>query len=206
MVELQQLLQRSNVSLDIIILYISILEKEKDELLHFLDIQNPTDIASFMEKYSAYPMWWNFAVTASLALRFGCDEGIKLVEKYEEKLGVSLLDQISQKLPVIFQANKLMIKTSKSSKKITPFYKVCGSIAKLLGVDIMEILSLSAEDENLQLTLLYPASYETHIHSVAKTLDTECEDLGIHSICSNTYVWISNNSERFLGCKLGVVV
>ncbi len=195
MVELQQLLQSSNVSLDIIFLYISILEKEKDNLLlYFLNIQNPTDIASFMENYKVHPRWWNFAVTASLALRFGCDDGIKLVERYEEKLGVSLLDQISEKLPVIFQANKLVIKTSKNLKEITPLYKFRCSIAKLFGVDIMEILPLSTESEN-QLTLLYPASHETHVHSVAMTLGTEYESLGIRSICSNRYM-IKQYSER----------
>ncbi len=188
MIEVQQLLQRSNVPLDIICLYISILEKEKDNLLlYFFNKQNPTDIASFMENYSGHPRWWNFAVTASLALRFGCDDGIKLVEKYEEKLGVSLLDQISQKLPVIFEAKKLVIKNSKNSEKIASLCKFRCSIANLFKVDVMEILPLSTESEN-QLTLLYPASYETHIHSVATTLDTECEDLGIHSICSNRYM------------------
>ncbi len=57
--------------------------------------------------------WWNFTTSAKLAIKFGGDEGIKLVELYEAKFQVKLLEMEYLQLPIICEPSELLMKANK---------------------------------------------------------------------------------------------
>ncbi len=185
MLQMQSLLQKNDISLNDIILYISMLEPN-NELFDF-NVQANHDVSSLMREFAKNQRWWNFATSASVAIKFGGDEGFKLVELYEEKLHVYLLKQITLQLPIVFKSNELVIKINRQLKEcpkdwVNQFH---GKAAELLNMDPIELTFLSAKEGCVELTFLYSSTYEFHIKNVTDIRAQQFQDLKILSILTN---------------------
>ena len=92
MTDLLNLFNRREVSVDDAIYNFSNL----DETALSSEMQEATDIRSFLLalKRTVPQSWYNFSTTASLAYLLAGDEGKKLVESYEIKLKVHLIERL----------------------------------------------------------------------------------------------------------------
>ena len=185
MLQLQSLLQKSNTPLNDIILCISMLEQDNE--LFYFNVQADHNLFSLMREFAKNQRWWNFATSASVAIKFGGDEGFKLVELYEEKLHVYLLKQITLQLPIVFKSNELVIKVNRQLKECPKDWtnQFHGKVAELLNMDPIELIFLSAREGCVELTFLYSSTYEFHIKKVTDIRSREFRDLKILSILTN---------------------
>ena len=179
MLSLQQLLVERNESLKQIMLYINSLERDHRFLTP--DMREAKDIPSFMLSFSKTQAWWNFDTSASIACRFGGDSGLKLIESYDQKLKMHLLNRISLNLPMHFKVHEMVVKINKD---IDDFPEKCildfrAKVAKLLQKDPMEILFLYAEEGCVKLTFLLSSTNEVAISDFGSDL----EDLGVIFVC-----------------------
>lgn len=181
MSSVEKILESKNAPIRIILIYIISIEHDHKFLTH--DMYETKDIKSFMSAFSQTPTWWNFDTSAKIACQFGGDTGLKLVERYEENLNTTLLQQTSFDLPIIFEATELEVKMNHNVKEFSEATEldVIAKTTELLKTNPMELLVLCTQEDCVKLTLLFSSANEIKVDNFQNLF----EDLGINFVKIN---------------------
>jgi len=102
---------------------------------------------------------------ATLACTFGGNSGKELVEEYEQKLKVHLLERITCIPPENFETERIEVKVDKKKEHFTEesIIKFRNTLAKCLKLEPEDFVFISVESGCVKLTSLFLSRHTAHI-------------------------------------------
>ena len=181
MTKLLDLFTKQQVSKDNVLFRFSLLEGNSAVTP---EMTSATNLQSFMLALNSTQCWYNFGTMANLACTFGGNSGKELVEEYEQKLKVHLLERITCIPPENFETETIEVKVDKKKEHFTEesIIKFRNTLAKYLKLEPEDFVFISVESGCVKLTFLFLSRHTGLIkHNIASGTDelVQCDVLSV---------------------------
>ena len=167
MTKLLSLFNEKQISKDDVLFMFSSLEGHSAVTVN---MKSATNLQSFLLELRNTKCWFNFGTIATLACTFGENSGKELVEVYEQKLKVHLVEKITYLPREDFMTETIEVKVDEKKEYFTEESIIIfrNLLAKCLKLEPEDFVFISVESGCVKLTFLFLSKHTAQIkHSIA---------------------------------------